>query len=129
MARWALFFGLVLLLLGIYAYVEGNHTSAGLMPAYFGIVLGVLGATARQGKEKTRMIAMHIAAAVGVIGFLATASSIWDYVQMQRGLATGDQRMVELHAAASLILLFFTLLSVLSFIGARKARRAVSTSH
>lgn len=124
MARWALFFGLVLVILGIFAYEGGTHTSAALMPGYFGILLGVLGATARTGKEKTRMVAMHIAATVGVVGFLVTASSIWQYVQMQRSQFIGDKTIVEEHAATSLILLFFVLLCVLSFIGARRGRQA-----
>ena len=64
MSRWALLFGLILVLIGIFGYMGGNHTSAVLMPAYFGILLGVLGATARTGREKTRMVAMHIAATV-----------------------------------------------------------------
>lgn len=124
MARWALLFGLVLVVLAIFAYEGGNHTSAALMPGYFGILLGVLGATARTDKEKTRMIAMHIAAAVGVVGFLITASSIWDYVQMRRGQMTGDQTIIQEHAITSVILLFFVLLCVLSFIGARRTRQA-----
>lgn len=124
MARWALFFGLALILLGIWAYLGGNQTSSALMPAAFGIALGVLGATARTGKEKARMVSMHIAAAVAVIGFLVYVSSIFQYVQMQRGQITGDQRIVQEHALAAVILLFFVLLSVLSFIGARKARQA-----
>jgi uncharacterized membrane protein len=127
MARWALLFGLVLILLGIFAYEGGDHSSSALMPAYFGIFLGVLGATARTGKEKTRMIAMHIAATVGVIGFLVTASSIWDYVQMRHGAYTVHPKIVEEHAEASLILLFFVLFCVLSFIRARKERQAAPT--
>lgn len=125
MARWALLFGFVLILMGIFAYVGGNHTSSALLPAYFGILLGVLGATARSEKEKTRMVAMHLAAAVGVVGFLMTVGSLSEYVQMQRGLTTADHpKIVQEHALTSVILLFFVLLSVLSFIKARKARRA-----
>ena len=125
MARWALLFGLILILLGIFAYEGGSHSSSALMPAYFGIILGVLGATARTGKEKTRMIAMHIAATVGVVGFLITVSSIWDYVQMRHGVYTAHPKIVEEHAETSLILLFFVLLCVLSFIRARKERQAL----
>ncbi|HTV82055.1 MAG TPA: hypothetical protein VME18_05350 [Acidobacteriaceae bacterium] len=129
MGRWALLFGLILLLLGIFDYMGGNHASAALTPAYFGILLGVLGATARTDKEKTRMIAMHIAAAVGLVGFLWTVGSLWDYVQMQRGLLTpAHPRILQEHALTSGILLFFVLLCVLSFIRARRARQAVPAS-
>ncbi len=125
MARWALFFGLILLLLGIFAYTGGNHSSAALMPAYFGILLGVLGATARSANEKTRMMAMHIAAVVGVVGFLLTVSSLYEYMQVQRGLAAPEHpKILEEHAYTAILLLFYVLLSVLSFIKARRARQA-----
>lgn len=125
MSRWALFFGLILILLGIFGYEGGNHASAALMPAYFGILLGVMGATARTEKEKTRMVAMHIAATVGVIGFLMTVGSLWEYIQMRRGLVIPQHpKILQEHALASVVLLFYVLLSVLSFIKARRARLA-----
>ncbi len=125
MARWSLLFGFILLLMGLFAYMGGNHTSAALMPAYFGILLGVMGATARSEKEKTRMVAMHIAAAVGLIGFLITVSSLVEYMQAQRGLVTPEHpKVLQEHALTSAILLFYVLLSVLSFIKARRTRKA-----
>ena len=127
MARWALFFGLILLIMGIFAYAGGDHSTTALMPAYFGIILGVLGATARTEKEKTRMIAMHIAAAVGVIGFLMTVSGIRDYLQMQKGVYMAHPKLVQEHAETSLLLLFFVLLCVLSFIRARRERQAAAS--
>jgi hypothetical protein len=127
MARWAILLGLVLLLIGIFAYTGGNHTSAALLPAYFGILLGVMGTTARSENEKTRMIAMHIAAVVAVVGFLMTVGSVWDYAQMQHGVYTPHPKIVQQHAEAAVILLVFLVLSVLSFIRARRAREAGAT--
>jgi len=125
MAKWALLFGFILLLMGIFAYAEGDHTSSALLPAYFGILLGVLGATARSEKEKTRMVAMHIAATVGVVGFLMTVSDLLEYIQVQRGgIIPEHPKVLQEHAITSAILLFFVLLSVLSFIKTRRARRA-----
>lgn len=125
MAKWALLFGFILLLMGIFAYVGGNHTSSALLPAYFGILLGVLGATARTEKEKTRMIAMHIAATVGLVGFLMTVSDLSEYIQVQRGgIIPEHPKVLQEHALTSAILLLFVLLCVLSFIKARRARQA-----
>jgi uncharacterized membrane protein len=125
MARWALLFGLVLLLIGVFAYFGGNHTSEELMPGYFGILLGVLGATARTEKEKTRMVVMHIAATVGLVGFLMTVGDLWKYMQVQRGTGTDyHPKILQEHALTSVILLLFVLLCVLSFIRARRARQA-----
>lgn len=125
MGRWALLFGFILLLMGIFAYVGGNHTSSALLPAYFGILLGVLGATARTEKEKTRMVAMHLAAAVGLVGFLMTVGSLLKYIQVQHGAIVPDQpKILQEHAITSVILLFFVLLCALSFIKARRARQA-----
>lgn len=125
MAKWALLFGFILLLMGIFAYVGGNHTSSALLPAYFGILLGVLGATARTEKEKTRMIAMHIAATVGLVGFLMTVSDLAEYIQVQRGgIIPEHPKVLQEHALTSAILLLFVLLCVLSFIKARRARQA-----
>lgn len=124
MARKTLLIGFVLVVMGLWGYLEGHHTSAALMPAYFGIILGMLGVTARTSNASTRKIVMHIAVVVGLVGFLMTARSLWDYVQMQRGLYTGDQPMMEEKAMMSAILLIFVLLCVLSFIHARRERQA-----
>ncbi len=126
MARMTLLIGLVLVVMGILQYEVTNHASAALIPAAFGIILGVLGVTARTEKEKIRMIVMHIAVTVGLVGFLMTAGSIWTYVQMLRGIYTytPNTAMVKDRATMSVVLLFYVLLCVRSFISARKAREA-----
>lgn len=128
MATTTLLTGLLLIVLGILGYEGGNHAATALIPAYFGIVLGVLGSMARTKSAKTRMIVMHIAVTVGLAGFLFTVSGLWDFIQMQRGRYLGDPMMIQDRAAMSAILLFFVLLCVRSFINARRTRDAAPAS-
>lgn len=126
MVRLTFLFGLLLVLLGLAGYWEsGKELSVAVAPAAFGVVLAILGSTARSGSAKVRMVVMHIAVVVGLIGFLVTVGSAWDYVQMQRGNFAGDKVPTEIGAATSLILLFFVLLCVRSFINARRTRQAI----
>jgi len=67
---------------------------------------------------------MHIAVTIGLIGFLATAKSIFQFVELQQGMTLPHPAAIEEKAAMSLLCLIFTLLCVRSFIAARKARRA-----
>lgn len=129
MAKLTLMFGLLLVLLGIWGYMEsGVHSQSALLPAYFGIALGVLGSMARTNNAKTRMMVMHIAVTVGLVGFLASMSGIWAWVNMEKGLYTPQPLLVEEKAATALLLLFFVLLCVRSFISARRARQATPAS-
>ncbi|MGB6134346.1 MAG: hypothetical protein WCC14_13990 [Acidobacteriaceae bacterium] len=125
MANITIIFGLVLILLGIVA-----HTGAGsgdphtMIPAYFGIALGVLGVMARSNSARQRKIVMHIAVVVGLAGFAWTAGSAWTYLQIQRGAVPGDPEHVKYPAAMAVLLLVFVLLCVRSFIKARRAKPA-----
>lgn len=124
MAKTTILFGVLLIVLGIIGYIgTGSQHPTALIPAWFGIVLGVLGAFALSDNPKRRMLMMHIAVTIGLLGFLGTISSIWDYVAMQRGKIFPYPIAVEDKAVMSLILLFFVLLCVRSFIVARRTRR------
>lgn len=124
MASMTILTGLVLIVLGGLGYEAASHGSAALLPAYFGIVLGVLGSMARTNSAKIRMIVMHIAVTAGVVGFFVSVSGIWDYVQMERGVYFADPTIVEYRAATAVVLLIFVLLCVRSFIKARRTREA-----
>jgi hypothetical protein len=122
MGKVTILFGLVLIALGIVGF-EGTGSShpTALIPAYFGIVLAILGALARTENVKRRMLMMHIAV---TLGFLGTAKSIWDYYQMERGQVFPYPSAVEAKATMAVILLIYVLLCVRSFIHARKGRPA-----
>ena len=68
------------------------------------------------------MLYMHIAVTVGLLGFLGTAKSIYDYIEMLRGVQFPHPVAVEEKAAMSVLLFVFVILCVRSFIKARRAR-------
>src|SRR5271156_4078443 len=84
MARITILFGIVLILLGGFGYVAtGSHYPTALIPSAFGIVLALLGFFAYTPDAKRRMLFMHIAVTVGLLGFLATVKGgIVDFILM-----------------------------------------------
>ena len=123
MAKLTITFGIVLILLGIFGYVVSPlHSPTALIPSIVGIILALLGGLASTEDARKRMLHMHIAVTVGLLGFLGTAKSIWDYIQMLRGVQFPHPIAVEEKAAMSVVLLVFVILCVRSFINARRAR-------
>ncbi len=123
MAKITMTFGALLILLGFIGYeAPGVHSLTALIPAAFGLVLGILGVLARTPNQKKRMIVMHIAVTVGLIGFLGTVIGIYRFIQMLTGHAVALPAMAEAQALMSLMMLFYVLLCVRSFIEARRAR-------
>lgn len=127
MAKTTIALGVVLILLGGLGYVSsGNHNTvapASLIPAAFGAALAILGAFSLTDDAKRRMLFMHIAVTLGLIGFLWGLPSVVHYIQM---IAQGRQFphpvIVQEMTLMSAILLFFVLLCVRSFIAARRQR-------
>ncbi len=71
---------------------------------------------------KRRMLFMHIAVTIGLLGFLFTAPALVDAVQLFKGKLFPYPVAVEEKAAMSLLMLIYVLLCVRSFIAARRAR-------
>ena len=123
MAKVTILFGVLLFLLGVVVWVAtGKHAPTALIPAYVGIVLSILGLLARTENQKRRMLVMHIAVTIGLLGFLGTAMSIWDFIEMKRGRMFARPVAVEDKAVMSVMLLIYVLLCVRSFILARRSR-------
>jgi hypothetical protein len=123
MAKVTILFGLLLIVLGVVGYVgTGRMAPTALIPTYVGIVFTILGLLARKGSQKKRMTIMHIAVTLGLLSFLATAKSIWDFIQMERGHAMLRPIAVEDKAVFSMMMLIYVLLCVRSFIKARRER-------
>jgi hypothetical protein len=121
MAKVTILFGLLLIVLGVVGYVgTGWQAPTALIPTYIGIVFAILGFLARKGSQKKRMLMMHIAVTLGALGFLVTAKSIWDFIQMERGHVFARPIAVEDKAVMSTMLLIYVLLCVRSFIKARR---------
>lgn len=123
MAKTTICLGVVLILLGILGFDStGSHAPTALIPSIFGLILSVLGLFALTDDAKKRMLYMHIAVTIGLLGFLGTAKSIIDYIQMVRGRQFPHPVAVEEKAAMAAVLLFFVLFCVRSFVAARRAR-------
>lgn len=111
-------FGVLLILLGIIGYVygmmENSASVTALIPAFFGIVLVILGFLAKS-KEDLRKHLMHAAVAVALIGFIITAGRLLSKL----GSLTMSAAVIS-QAAMAVICLIFVLLSINSFISARR---------
>ena len=116
--------GVLLILLGIIGYVlgmnDGNASPTALIPALFGILLVIFGFLAKS-KENLRKHLMHAAVLVGLLGFLATASSILKIPALLSGTAERPMAVASQFAMA-LICLVFVIMCVNSFIAARRSR-------
>lgn len=117
--------GALLIILGVGGYIygmmqDGNASLTALIPALFGIVLAALGAAA-QSMENLRKHIMHGAVVIGLLGFLATASSFLKIPALLAGTVERPAAVVS-QLIMSLICLVFVILCVKSFIDARRAR-------
>lgn len=118
MAQTTILFGAALTLLGLAGYfLTGTSSLTALIPAFFGLLLVVLGFLARG--ESMRKHAMHAAAAVALVGFAGAL------VPLLRTPAE-TRSAVALYSQLAMVVLtgIFVALCVKSFIEARKARRA-----
>ncbi len=123
MAKLTVTFGVLLILLGLIGYeAPVIHSFTALIPAAFGLVLVVLGILARTPNQKKRMIVMHIAVTVGLLGFLGTVKGVYDFIRIETGHFVAIPAMAEAQTAMALIMLCYVLLCVRSFIEARRAR-------
>ncbi|MGC9291985.1 MAG: hypothetical protein ACP5EP_04585 [Acidobacteriaceae bacterium] len=125
MAKVTLFFAAILIVLGAAIFIAtGSHAITSLIPAVFGLALGVLGLLARSDDSKRRMFFMHIAVTIGLLGFLFPgAGAAGDILHLLRGLPVlHPKAMWEEELAMSLLCMVYVLLSVRSFIAVRRAR-------
>ncbi len=124
MAKLTIAFGILLLLLGAGAFFVLGHHPHTLIPAGFGLLLALFGALANTPDAKRRMLFMHIAVTLGLLGFLGTLPGIIAIVRMWGGHAVARPDAAKVQALMGSICLIFVLLCVRSFIAARRNRLA-----
>ncbi len=123
MAKITVGFGLVLIALGLGGYFgTGRESVTALIPAFFGVVLLLLGLVAPA--ERMRKPAMHIAALLGVVGFAGTVSGLMKLPVLVTGGELERPTAVGVQAAMAILCFVFVLLCTWSFIKARRARVA-----
>ncbi len=119
MSKITIAVGAFLIILGLIGYLGTGMVSwTALIPAFFGLLLTILGALALQ--EAWRKHAMHAAVVVGLVGFLGGAFSF------MRPLLSGAEMKpmaATMQALMALTCAAFVGLCVKSFIDARAARK------
>lgn len=125
MAKLTIVFGILLILLGIIGFVAtGSHAPTALIPSFFGLLLTLFGSLAKTEDAKMRMLWMHIAVTVGLLGFLFTTPGLIDVIRMARGVTVRRPAAATEQAFMWLICGIFVVLCVRSFIAARRNRPA-----
>lgn len=110
--------GTLLIIIGILGYISGmlhgTPSVTALIPAFFGIVLFLLGFFARKS-EGLRKHLMHVAVLVALLGFLATAGRL-----LSKFSELTYSAAVVAQISMALVCLLFVILAVKSFIDARR---------
>ena len=120
MAKVTLFFAGLLIALGLVGYIgTGSQHPTALIPAGFGLLLGIFGFLAISPNEGRRKLFMHINVTLGLVGFLATVMGLVNFLSGKLG---DRPEATQSKAAMSAICLVYVMLCVRSFIAARKAR-------
>lgn len=124
MSKAAIGFGIVLIGLGLGGYFGTGRTSVtALIPAFFGLLLVILGWVATRGSEKVRMHTMHVAAMLGLLGFVAPA--VQALPKLGKLLAGEAERpaAVVLQLVMAAVCAVFLGLCIKSFVDARRNRQ------
>jgi len=123
LAKLTIAFGVVLGIIGIgYFIATGSTHPTSLIPLWFGIVLIVCGALSLTEDARRRMLWMHIAVTVALLGFIFPGfMAIKEWVSAH-GAPLAHPAAVQEQAIMSVVCLIFTALCVRSFIAARRSR-------
>src|ERR1700685_2165307 len=106
MAKVTVLFGVLLIVLGGASFVlTGSKFPTSLIPVAFGSM-------AETPVAKRRMLFMHIAVTVGLLGFLATAPALFQAVELFKGKLFPYPAAIEEKAAMSALMLIYVLLCV-----------------
>jgi hypothetical protein len=125
LAKLTIAFGVLLIITGGVAFALVGHQSHAihaLIPALFGLLLVIFGALANTPDAKKRMLHMHIAVTVGLLGFLGTIPGFIGTVQMMAGHAVARPDAAKVQTIMGSLCLIYLLFCVRSFINARRQR-------
>ncbi len=126
MAKLTIVFGVLLILTGAVAYAEAGHHPHSFIPVGFGLLLAIFGALANTPDSKKRMLFMHIAVTVGLLGFLGTLPGIIATIRRAAGqvVASPAHDAAIVQTVMGGLCFVFVALCVRSFIAARRSRVA-----
>jgi hypothetical protein len=113
--------GLLLILLGAGGYLLTGGTSlTALIPAAFGVVMGLLGWFGR--RESLRRHLMHAAAVLALIGLVPTLKGIGGALTLLGGGTVERPEAAVVQALMAVLCTVYLLVAVRSFIAARRKR-------
>jgi hypothetical protein len=123
MAKVTLIFAVLLIALGLAGYLgTGSAHPTALIPAWFGLALGLFGLLAISPSESRRRLFMHINVTIGLVGFLGgAAEAVRGYVHAASAGLAPDLVALASKLTMSGLLLIYVLLCVRSFIHARRS--------
>lgn len=124
MAKLTLLFALLLIILGVVVFIAtGAQAPTAMIPAYFGLVLAMLGFLAKTEDSKRRMLVMHIAVTVGLLGFVFPGwRAARDLIALMHGQTVLRPVAMKEELAMAAICLIYVGFCVRSFIAARRTR-------
>ncbi|HEX4156782.1 MAG TPA: hypothetical protein VHY48_14340 [Acidobacteriaceae bacterium] len=125
MAKLAIVFGVLLIVLGVAGFVmTGSVHPTALIPAWFGLGLVICGGLASTEDARRRMLWMHIAVTIGLIGFVFPGAMAIREGIVAHGVPAAHTAAVAFkhQVVMSILCLIFVALCVRSFIAARRAR-------
>jgi hypothetical protein len=112
-----------LIVLGAWGFLGtgGAHPTA-LIPAYFGLALAVCAGLAQTENAKQRMLWMHVAVTVGLLGFLGSGSRAVVEFTKAHGAPLSDTAVVAVRfqVAMAVLCVVYVGLCVRSFIAVRR---------
>ena len=121
MPRVTFSYAALLIALGVIGYfVTGRQSWTALIPTLFGVIFLLLGLMAL--KPHLRKHAMHAAAALALVGFLATVKGVIALIQMGTGATIPRPEAAVVRAIMAILSLIYLLICVRSFIAARRNR-------
>jgi len=125
LAKLTIGFGVLLGLIGAgYFFATGSTHPTALIPLWFGLALIICGALSLTEDTRRRMLWMHIAVTIALLGFLFPGfMAIKDWVAAG-GASLAHPAAVQEQAVMSVVCLILTGLCVRSFIAARRSRTA-----
>ena len=116
-------YAVLLILLGLIGFLAtGAASITALIPAFLGIVVLIFAFVGRS--DNRRAMAMHIVAALALLGFLGTVTGIFKTITLITGGEVARPSAVISQAVMSLLSIGYLIPSVMSFIQARRARAA-----
>ncbi len=119
MAKVTLVFAALLIALGRAGFLGTGHVHyTALIPAWFGLALGVFGGLALSPVESRRKLFMHINVTIGLLGFLGTFAEILRTMTFAKPL---DLTATAAKLAMVWLLFIYVALCVGSFLRVRRS--------